>query len=87
MHSRGFRMLGVTAVCALLIILAVSQQARSQIDASPRWVPIGVSASGPNSTAWFHEPASRAAVACQTVTEAGSGLSAIRCISTRLDAP
>jgi hypothetical protein len=35
------------------------------------------------STVWFHEPATRQAVACQTASQ-GTGLSGIQCISTKL---
>lgn len=58
--------------------------ARSQVQAQPSYVPIGVSASGSSSTAWFHEPSSRQALACQTVSGSGGELSGIRCVATKM---
>lgn len=78
----GLSALGL--VVAIAAAAAIVLPARSQINASPSLVPIGVSASGSGSTVWFHEPSSRQAVACQTVSAQGSGLSGIQCVSTRL---
>jgi len=83
MDRRTFRFLGAGAVIAAALALLAAQQARSQINASPALVPIGVSASGNSSTVWFHEPSSRLAVACQTAPAQGP-LSAIHCVSTKL---
>jgi hypothetical protein len=58
--------------------------ASSQIRANPSYLPIGASASGNASTAWFHEPSTGRALACQTVVTAGSGLTGIQCVATRL---
>jgi hypothetical protein len=70
-----------------LVVLGVAalttSTARSQIQAAPSYVPVGVSASGNTSTVWFHEPASRQAVACQTVGQ-GSAMSGIQCVSAKL---
>ena len=74
----------LAAAAAVLAGLALSGPARSQINASPSWVPMGVSASGSSSTAWFHEPASRQAVACRTVEGAGGSLSAVQCVVGKL---
>jgi len=71
------------AGCALLggLAAAWSPSARSQINASPSWVPIGVSQSGSGSTAWFHEPGSRQAVACQSTSAPAL---AVQCVTVRL---
>jgi hypothetical protein len=84
MNHRTVRFLGVGTVVAAVLVLLATQQARSQINASPALVPIGVSASGNSSTVWFHEPSSRLAVACQTASAGGATLSAIHCVSTKL---
>jgi hypothetical protein len=59
-------------------------QAKSQVMASPSYVPVGVSASGNTSTAWFHEPSARQVLACQTVVTAGAGLSSIHCVTAKV---
>lgn len=70
----------------LLVVLAIfwSPAARSQINATPSWVPIGVSSSGNASTAWFHEPSSRQTLACQTIAAQGSGITGIKCVTAKL---
>ena len=70
------------AACAAAVIAVFwSPLARSQINATPSWVPIGVSQSGNASVAWFHEPSSRQAVACQTSGQAPTG---IHCVTVKL---
>lgn len=67
--------LGASAVAAGLVVIGAavfSPAATSQIQATPSYVPIGVSAGGNSSTVWFHEPSSRQAVACQTVGQGSS---------------
>jgi hypothetical protein len=60
----------VLAASAALLALAVaggwSLTARSQVNAAPSWVPIGVAANGGGSAVWFHESSSRRVLACQT---------------------
>ena len=77
--------LGASAFVAGLVLVGgtmLSSAASSQIQASPSYVPIGVSASGSSSTVWFHEPSSRQAIVCQTV---GQGASlGIQCARTTL---
>jgi hypothetical protein len=68
-------------VAATVVVLP--RAARSQINASPSWIAVGVSASGSSSTAWFHEPSSRQAVACRTVESQGS-LSSVQCVAGKL---
>jgi hypothetical protein len=72
---------GLAATVA--VVAALVPAAHSQVQASPSLVPIGVSSSGSTSTAWFHEPSSRQAFACQTIAQ-GSGLSAIQCVVAKL---
>lgn len=77
--------LGASALAAGLVLVGgamLSPTASSQIQASPSYVPIGVSASGNASAVWFHEPLSRQTVVCQTVGQ-GAGLS-IQCARTTL---
>jgi hypothetical protein len=72
----------VAVACAAAVVAVFwSPAARSQINAAPSWVPIGVSQSGNASTAWFHEPSSRQAVACQTSAQAPNG---IHCVTVKL---
>jgi hypothetical protein len=82
-RSRSVAAIGAAFAAAALVFL--TQQARSQmINASPSLIPIGVSSSGSTSTAWFHEPHSRLAVACQTVAGQGQSLSSVLCVTTKL---
>jgi hypothetical protein len=76
--------LAVFVVVATVGVAALfAPAARSQILAAPSFIPIGVAASGSTSTAWFHEPSSRQALACQTVSQ-GTNLSGIQCVATKL---
>jgi hypothetical protein len=84
MNSRSILLAGVGAAVTVVVTLFVASHARSQINASPALVPIGVSSSGNTSTVWFHEPHSRIAVACQTAAGQGPGLSSIQCVTTKL---
>jgi hypothetical protein len=80
--------LAVVALAALASAAALIPIARSQlppapapigtVPMSPSYVPIGVSASGSGSTAWFHDPSTRQAVACST------GAHGITCQTARL---
>ncbi len=84
MHPRSLRLAAAAAAALVPLALLLAPQARSQINTTPTLQPIGVSASGNTSTAWFHEPSSRLAVACQTVGSAQGGPSGIQCVTTRL---
>lgn len=53
----------IAAVVAALGI-ALVPAAQSQIRANPSFQPVGVSASGNGSTAWFHDPSTGRAIAC-----------------------
>ena len=70
------------ALAASLLSTAWSQP--SQFRANPVFQPIGVSASGTGSTVWFHDPSTGRAMACQTVSTSGTGLSGIQCATTKL---
>ena len=72
------------ALLALAAAAVMSGPAKSQINASPSWVPIGVSTSGTSSTVWFHEPSSRQAVACRAVESQGNTLSGVQCVVGKL---
>jgi hypothetical protein len=84
MSTRIFGLVAVGSLAALALAAVLVPVARSQIQATPSYVPIGVSASGTTSTVWFHEPSSRHAVACQTVVAQGTGLSNIQCVTAKL---
>jgi hypothetical protein len=77
-------LIAVGTVAAVAAVAALAPVARSQIQAMPSYVPIGVSSSNGVSTAWFHEPSSRQALACQTVATADAGPAAIKCVGTKL---
>lgn len=83
MQATSLRLAALAAIVAVAATLLLAPQARSQINTTPTLSPIGVSASDDESTVWFHEPSSRLAVACRTVSTQGK-LGAIQCVSTRL---
>ncbi len=83
MNIRSFRIPAIALLTALVLAVLLSPLAKSQMQAAPSYIPIGVSSSGNTSTVWFHEPYSRQTLACQTVAGA-SGPSAIQCVSTKL---
>ena len=84
MNTRYVKPLGIAAAGLLVLTAGLSPLARSQIQAQPSYVPIGVSSSGNTSTVWFHDPSSRQALACQTVAGSGGALSAIHCTTAKL---
>jgi len=83
MNVRGLGLVAAASLATLALTAALTPFARSQIQATPSYVPIGASSSGNSSTVWFHEPSSRRALACQTVQQ-GSGISSIQCVATKL---
>jgi hypothetical protein len=71
MNTKTSRLLATSAaLLAVVVAGAWSLTARSQINAAPSWVPVGVAANGGGSAVWFHETSSRRVLACTT---AGSG--------------
>jgi len=66
MNPTANRVLAATGLLAVAVAGAWSLTARSQINAAPSWVPIGVAANGGGSAVWFHETSSRRVLACQT---------------------
>ncbi|HSD37698.1 MAG TPA: hypothetical protein VLC92_09315 [Rhodocyclaceae bacterium] len=83
MHIRSFRIPAIAIIIALVLAVSMAPLAKSQVQASPSYIPIGVSSTGNTSTAWFHEPYSRQAMACQTVSTGGT-LSSIHCVAGKL---
>jgi len=84
MSKPSVRLSAIALLAALVLAVVLSPLARSQIQATPSYVPVGVSSSGSTSTAWFHEPSARQALACQTVVTPNTGLSSIQCVATKL---
>jgi hypothetical protein len=81
-HSLRLAVLGAAASLASLAFFVAP--ATSQVQATPSYTPIGVSAAGNASMAWFHDPSTGRAVACQAVAAAGSGPTGIQCVAARL---
>ncbi len=73
-----FHWAGAAAGAALILGIVTIPAAQSQIRANPSFQPVGVSASGNGSTAWFHDPATGRAIACHVAT------GAIQCQSAKL---
>lgn len=84
MNRTSFRLLGLTAAGALALAAAFLPFARSQIQATPSYTPIGVASSGNSSMAWFYDPASARALACRSIVTQSTGLSSIECVAARL---
>ena len=84
MSTRTLGLVAAGSLAALALAAVLAPVARSQILATPSYVPIGVSSSGNTSTVWFHEPSSRQVLACHTVVAAGSSLSSIQCVAAKL---
>lgn len=83
MNARSIGLVAAGSLATLALVAVLAPAARSQIQATPSYVPIGVSSSGNTSTVWFHEPSSRQALACQTVQQS-SGVASIQCVVTKL---
>lgn len=84
MSMPSIRLSAIAFSAALVLAVVLLPLARSQIQVAPSYLPVGVSSSGSTSTAWFHEPSSRQALACQTVITPNTGLSGIKCVATKL---
>ena len=84
MKLPSFRVWGTAIVAGTALAALVLPAARSQILANPSYLPIGVASNGNSTTAWFHDPSSGRALACQTVAATGGGLSSIQCVTAKL---
>lgn len=73
-----FRVLGLGALVAVGLSIPLIPLAQSPLSATPRYAPMGVSASGSGSTAWFYEQSTGKAMACT------SAQGAINCVATQL---
>lgn len=80
-------LLAVVGSSGTVLLSSWVPAAHSQIRASPSYVPMGTSASGASSVAWFHDPSSGRAIACQTVGSANAGLTGIQCVAAKLPLP
>jgi hypothetical protein len=74
---------GALAALALVAALLPSARSQAQLQVAPNFAPIGVASNGTSTTAWFHEPSTGRAMACQTASAAG-GLSPIQCVTVKL---
>jgi hypothetical protein len=83
MKTLSIRFIALFALAALALAVAFVPAARSQVQATPNFLPMGVASSGNSSTAWFHEPSTGRALACLTTPSAG-GLSPIQCVTVKL---
>ena len=84
MQTSHLRYAAVALAAGAVLTIAVMPAAQSQIRANPSFQPVGVSSSGANSTAWFHDPSTGRAIACQTTATAGAAPSGIHCVATKL---
>jgi hypothetical protein len=80
-------LLAAVGVSGAVLLSSWVPAAHSQIRANPSYVPMGTSASGASSVAWFHDPSSGRAIACQTVGSASAGLTGIQCVAAKLPLP
>ncbi len=83
MNTRHLGLVLAGTLASLALAATFAPGARSQVQATPTFTPIGVSSSGNTSTVWFHEPSSRQTLACQTVQQ-GSSMTSIQCVAARL---
>jgi hypothetical protein len=85
MQASPLRYIAVALASGAALTLALLPSAQSQMRAmaSPSFVPVGVSSSGTSSTAWFHDPSTSRAIACQT-TASTPGPSGIHCVAVKL---
>jgi hypothetical protein len=81
-RTRHIAFASIAAATGLGAVALLAPEAHSQVQATPSYVPIGVSASGSGSTVWFHEPFSRQALVCHS-SGSGAGLAA-QCITVKL---
>lgn len=84
MQASHMRYAAAALVAGAALTLALLPAAQSQIRANPSYLPVGVSASGSTSTAWFHDPSTGRAIACQTTASAATSPAGIHCMATKL---
>lgn len=82
-HVR-YAAIALAAGAALTLSLLPTAQSQMRASASPSVLPVGVSASGTTSTAWFHDPSTGRAIACQTTGTVQGSPSGIHCVATKL---
>lgn len=82
MNRASLRNSVIAVLATIGLAAAVLPIARSQIQAAPSYVPIGVAASGSSSMAWFHHPASGRVLACQATSNGGGP--GIQCVIAKL---
>lgn len=78
MTASTLRTVAVTLAAGAALAWAAMPAAQSQVRATPSVLPVGVSASGSGSTAWFHDPSTGRAIACHATA------SSIQCQAVRL---
>jgi hypothetical protein len=79
------RLAAVAAVAlAGVAALIVPPLARSQVQATPAYLPIGVASAGNASMVWFHEPSTGRVLACQASAGAGGAVSPIQCTTAKM---
>ena len=84
MQPLHIRYAAAALVAGAALTLALMPAAQSQIRANPSFQAVGVSASGTTSTAWFHDPSTGRAIACQTTGTTPAAPSGIQCVATKL---
>lgn len=87
MKSTSLGALAAAAIAVPAVLFFAAPAANSQgtsLRANPSFQVIGASASGNASTAWFHDPSTGRAIACQTVGTASGGLTGIQCVAAKL---
>jgi anti-sigma-K factor RskA len=86
MNTFSIRFVALSAVAALALAVAFVPAARSQIQTTPNFIPMGVAAAGAASMAWFHEPSSGRAMVCQSAAGTSSAASPtpIQCVTVKL---
>jgi hypothetical protein len=87
MTSITVRAAALGGLAALGLVAALLPHAHSQpqlqLQVAPSFTPIGVASNGSSTTAWFHEPSTGRAMACQT-GPGSTGLSTIQCVTVKL---
>ena len=83
--KHSIRLAAVAAVVlAAVAALVVPPLARSQVQATPVYLPIGVASAGNASMVWFHEPSTGRVLTCQASAGAGGAVSPIQCTTAKM---